>query len=310
MKYTLLLLPAFLFAFVAVDNEGNHRITGVIQTIYNYNINSKENNFSPGKIAFGFDGKINSCFGYRMLVSLNPSSFTFSAFDLYGKIFTPLGEVRIGQFKVPFAMERLIPFPMRDFVKNSLVTGMVQSRDFGIALYGKKNKLVEYNFAIINGEGLNKSEANKAKDIVSRIVFKVSDKVRFGGAVYIGKTGPDSSLAKKERYNLQFELKNKWGTLRSEGVKFFNGDQEGSVFYISGGYSIKMEELLQYIEPVVRFEYYDPDNSVEGNELKRYILGINLYFHGYNMRIQLDYLRDVQQGKKQDFLLCGTQFMF
>ena len=46
MKYMLLLLPAFLFAFVPVDNEGNHRIIGVIQAVYNYDVNTKENNFS------------------------------------------------------------------------------------------------------------------------------------------------------------------------------------------------------------------------------------------------------------------------
>jgi len=50
-------------------------------------------------------------------VSLNYRTFQYTAFNLYGKIFIPLGEIRIGQFKMPFSMERLIPFPKKTLLK-------------------------------------------------------------------------------------------------------------------------------------------------------------------------------------------------
>ena len=310
----LFIVEGFLFAFVPVDESERHRIFGVIQTIYSYDIQNRTNEFSSGKTSVGIDGEINSMFGYRFILALNAKTFNYTAFDLYGKIFTPVGEIRIGQFKIPFAMERLIPFPKRDFVNNSIVTGMVQSRDMGIGFYSKKPKLVEYNFALINGRGTNTPEIDKYKDVIIRIVFKPLGILKLGGALYYGKTETDGLLEvyAKERYNLQMELKKGNFTLRAEYVLFKDMEITGDVFYAQAGYGFTLNRpYLEKIEPMVRYEGYDPDKERKENALTRITLGLNLYIKGYNMRVQLNYMKDKwETGEERSMLYAGTQFMF
>jgi len=285
----------FLIAFSCIFNVGfskEFKTYGVMQTKFSYYLNQElSNEFGLGKTAFGFDGDVWRSFGYRILVALG-RDFKFSAFDVYGRFRLKNIEIRAGQFKPPFSMERLVSFLRRDFIDNAMATGLVPSRDMGIGFFGNFDYF-ESNLAIINGEGLNAVEKNSFKDVIFRFVPKYK-LLRFGGAIYYGKSGEDSLIA-KNRYNLQGEIKISGIFLRAEYVCAQDGDDEMDTYYLSAGYRFKS------IEPALRYE------TADGN--KRFTGGINLYLKGYKLRVQVNYIHEWDDDLSQR--LAGLiQWMF
>jgi hypothetical protein len=287
-------------------------ILGALQVLYDYNFSNNKNSFNSYSTAFGVDGNLSKRVGYRILISLNPESYKFEGFDFYGRFFTPIGEIRIGQFKVPFSMERLIPFPKRDFVENAIATNIVNGRDIGIGLYGEK-KWIEYNVGIFNGEGMNKKDANKAKDIVCRIAFKKSfgENLSFliGGALYSGKSGEDEQLWKKNLLNLQFKGRLNQLTLSSEYVNFKDTGNKGNAFYATLGYEFPIKRYK--LEPLLRYESYASDNLLPDDTIKKITFGINFYLKGHNIRFQFNvssFTLENQENYAKLFTLA--QFLF
>ena len=86
----------------------------------------------------------------------------------------PAFNLELGQFKVPFSYEELMSKLYIDFVERAaVVTSTVNpSRDIGLMAYGQfANKLIQYQFAAMNGAGQNQSDNNSAKDFVGRVVI-------------------------------------------------------------------------------------------------------------------------------------------
>lgn len=264
-------------------------IIGVVQILYNYNFLSGENSWSTYRTSFGLDGEITKWSGYRVLINLNPQTYNFESLDFYGRIVTPVGELRIGQFKVPFSMERLTSFHKRDFVENAIATGLVNGRDIGVAIFGKKD-WIEYNFGIFNGEGMNLNDSDRYKDIVGRILFiksfKLKARIAVGGAFYLGKSRKDNNAINNERYNFQLNTELKNFFLRSEYVGAKDGDMKGHTFYATIGYKLVINRFQ--IEPVARLEFQKPSGSLINETITKITGGINIYLKGYSLRFQVN----------------------
>lgn len=314
-QITLLLFLLFLLSSTAIGEEklhNNYSIFGLLQCIYKYSSESSKtnHNFYLGKNGLGIKGKINKYIGYKVIIYAD-KNYRIAPFDIYGILHIPSGEIRIGQFKQPFSMERLIPMTKRDFANNSVATGLVQSRDFGVGLFGNF-RYAEYNLSVINGTGLNKPEENSRKDCIGRVAFKPISGLKLGGAFYLGKSGPDSNLVKKSRYNLQSEYKSGKIHLMGEYVRTEDGDIKGWDYYLMGGYRFNFQnKYLPELETVLRYEKFDPDKDTPGNRQKLLTAGLNLYFDEYKFRVQLNYIRKMSEGRKYtNEILFAMQFMF
>lgn len=311
LPLSILLITQFL-PYYSLRSFDTPKILGAIQVLYDYNFYSNENSFGSYRTAIGVDGKIIKWAGYRILIKLNPESYKLEGFDLYGRFLTPIGEIRVGQFKVPFSMERLIPFCKRDFVENAITTGLVNGRDIGIGIYGDK-KWVEYNVGIFNGEGMNKKDTNKKKDIVCRVAFKKAFgehiSLLFGGAFYSGKSGEDQNLIKRNLFNLQFKGRLNRFTFSSEYVKFDDSNNSGNAIYSTLCYHFFLHKYK--IEPLIRYEFYGPDNPLPDDVINKITFGTNFYLKGYNLRFQINvsrYILENQENYTKLFIL--SQFVF
>lgn len=94
--------------------------------------------------------------------------------DAYVAI-TPSGafNVQFGQFKVPFSYEGLRSKRYIDFVERSAVvlSTVNPSRDIGLMAYGTlAQQVLEYQLAVMNGSGQNRSDDNSDKHVVGRLV--------------------------------------------------------------------------------------------------------------------------------------------
>jgi phosphate-selective porin OprO/OprP len=104
------------------------------------------------------------------------------------------GQLRIGQFKVPFTWERLQSIKYLDFIGRSAGPRNIArpGRDIGVMVHGRvKDDSIGYQVAVTNGTGPNTSDDNSAKDVSARFVFQpfrdAKDDIR--SDMYMGISG-------------------------------------------------------------------------------------------------------------------------
>jgi len=171
----------------------------------------------------------------------------------------PEFNLQLGQFKVPFSYEALLSKRYIDFVERSaVVTSTVNpSRDIGVMAHGRlAGGTLQYQLALMNGTGQNRSDDNSDKDVIGRLVVAPfadtgPESLRafnFGGAVTWGRealetsTQPDGSMVPKS---------NSISGLTETGFTFFpavprHGDRlrEGAhIAWLDGPYSLSSEYI-------------------------------------------------------------------
>jgi phosphate-selective porin OprO/OprP len=85
--------------------------------------------------------------------------------------YVPYAQVKVGQFKAPFSLERLTSSNHIDFVERSLpVDNLTPDRDLGIMLHGSYLPFgLSYGVGIFNGARANERDTDDHKDVVVRI---------------------------------------------------------------------------------------------------------------------------------------------
>jgi phosphate-selective porin OprO/OprP len=85
------------------------------------------------------------------------------------------GQLRVGQFKVPFSLERLQSSKYLDFVDRAVGPRNMgrPTRDIGVMVHGSFNdELAQYQVAVTSGSGPNTSDENSEKDVSGRFTFQ------------------------------------------------------------------------------------------------------------------------------------------
>ena len=87
--------------------------------------------------------------------------------------YVPYAQFKVGQFKVPFSLERLLSANYMDFVERSLpADNLTPDRDLGIMLHGAYAAYgLSYGLGIFNGTRANEREVDEHKDIAARIAW-------------------------------------------------------------------------------------------------------------------------------------------
>jgi phosphate-selective porin OprO/OprP len=158
--------------------------------------------------------------------------------------YTPLANVQIGQYKVPFSYEALTSKRYIDFVERSAVTlsTVNPSRDIGIMLHGRLGDgLLGYQLAVLNGSGQNRSDTNSAKDLAARFVLAplvtsqnpVLSGLNFGGAVTFGHEPKGKSISGLTPTGFEF--------FRAVDVRGERGRAGGHLAWFYGPYSVTGE---------------------------------------------------------------------
>ncbi len=124
-----------------------------------------------------FSGALGKQFDWRVQVNLAAGTVDLLDVNLDWKI-RPELNLRVGKFKPPTGLERLLATPRAPFVEGSFVTALQPNRDLGIQLFGElfgKNGgqgLVEYQAGLFDGarDGQNNTtDNNNDKDLYVRL---------------------------------------------------------------------------------------------------------------------------------------------
>jgi phosphate-selective porin len=203
----------------------------------------------------------------------------------------------IGQFKLPLGLEGTQANVALDTIERALFMSdrarggaLADLRDTGVQLRGKLGSRFDTFAAVTNGLGevQNDVDRDEGKALLARTVFRPAKWMHFGAS---GAWSTDNGPLRGNRNRLggEFQLQRAAFKLKSELMS-------GNDFGIArvGGYA-HVGLRLRAIEPLFRFDYWDPDVSGENSAAnvteRDYIAGANYYVREHNAKLQFNYVR-------------------
>lgn len=309
--------------------------------------------FYFNRARLGVMGNIPYDFSYYFVTEMAPKQNTENgyaaticdAFITY-KRFAPYVKVSVGQFKSPFGAEQLHGCHKLLTINRSEVVNTLAGpiRDMGIlvsgsvdTLFGENLKdLFGYSFAVLNGTGRNVFDNNVKKDLVARLTIKPLDFLTFGGSYRFGAHPAASETAENDdtRMRMGFDATFNLGNFFVQGEYIFGSNagsyttgggcggplevHEGSVD--QSGFFAQAAYMTPWgIQPVIKYESFDPNIATDYNEFPEaendiqdiITFGANYFFNDWT-RVQLNYLYKSEEGgdKPNDEILLQFQLVF
>ena len=224
--------------------------------------------------------------------------YELEKFEFDYEIMERLLVFRIGKFKYPFGIERLVEAaPLNKLVDRPLPSIRVipgTYSDIGGMFYGfislPNNTKVKYEFAVTNGlEGPDPKDVqqlwdnNSNKALGGRLGYECLPGLEIGGSYSRGKYDEDNKLdidflgvdIQFKRGNL--EVRGEYITGQVEQEEADGGDYLRNGYYLQSSYKYPFHlNYLRYLEGVFRFDSVDPNRDVtDGNEADRIAIGMN-----------------------------------
>lgn len=250
--------------------------------------------------------------------------------------------VRIGQFKNGLTLENpLSPTSMEaiDVYAEGVtylsgcgsdpLMGVQYGRDLGLALFGETNNAkLHYELEVMNGQGINKKDGNRFKDVIARIEYRP---VKGLNLVATGQIGQGHAVAsspyavlkakgdtirngynyKRNRWTVGFEYKSKSFNVHGEYLEGYDGITVSRGAYLTGSVPLGMPEL----EFVGSYDYFNYNTSA-GMDQHKAIAGLQYWFYK-KCRVQLQYvyksayaLGNQFFNKNSHALMCQLQVRF
>jgi hypothetical protein len=297
------------------------QLGGYIQTRYQANDEpGKIDGFDLRRARFDVRSNISPYWGYRLQADFAGTSAKL--IDAYAELkWNDYLNFTIGQTFIPFSFENLHSNTKLEFIDRSQVVEALVARgkdvignhnglDLGIQVGGTLVKLagkplIDYKIGLFNGNGINTSDNNESKDVVSRILIHPVAGLDLGGSWYSGYYTFGTPAKSRARKRLGLELNYELNRFFVRG-EFITGsdaatDREG--YYAQAGFYL----LPQKLQLLAKYDAYDPDKAKDENTSAWYILGVNYYFHP-NVRIQANYTFKEEQGTSINNNLASVQF--
>jgi len=276
------------------------KFSGYVQAGYQYS--DQASTFFLKRVRLSLTGDIVPKLDYRIQFEFCKPQLV-DAFIQY-RPFNSLN-IKLGQYKVPFSIENTDYSPAKfEFIDYPLVLQRLMGfsdicgisasgRELGAMLYGGFFKrdgynVLNYDFGVFNGEGINTRDKNKSKDIAARITVKPVAGLQISGSYYWGEYG--ASCLKRERYAVGACYDRGPVVVRGEWMGGVTGvpdalrDLDSDGWYVMAGYRVRPN-----LAPLVRFENFTRDTSDRSaNRQNNYTAGL-LWVPVKHLRCQLNY---------------------
>ncbi len=283
--------------------------------------------FFFNRARLGVMGNIPYDFSYYFIVEYAPKAGfgICDAFVSYNR-FAPYAVASMGQFKAPFGAEQLQGCHKLYTIDRSDVTNDLAGpiRDMGVMISGgtgdalkfgedSPKNVIGYQLAWMNGEGRDVLDddyeftklTDNLKTFVGRLTLTPIKEFTIGASYKRGKHLPVAEGVTENDTRTRFGIDATFNYANFVvQTEFIQGEDKGS--YTTGGgcggdlqthvgskqrngyYLTALYKTKWNIEPVVKFESYDLDTSVDNNKVMRWTTGINYFFNEWT-RLQINY---------------------
>ncbi len=312
-------------------------LNGYSQVRYQYYLDDKmPSNFDIRNARLILRGTVLKNFAYNFQCDFAPPTVRLmDATAAY--TFNNYLKITAGQQKVPLSYESLrtdydihsvsrsqvveaLTARSKDVIATAGSTTAVNNngRDIGVVLSGfisnlnTQFKYLEYSAGVFNGNGINKTDADKKKDIGARLVGHPLKNLGIGASIYQGMAtyGGDITTPKG---------RNRWGVDASyedgkriyAAAEFLQGTDSATT---KKGYYALLEGYIlpKKFSALVKYDVYDPNTDKDNDANSVYSFALNYYWSQFT-KIQLQYdLRhedgaDVEQ-KKNDLITVQHRY--
>jgi hypothetical protein len=295
-----------------------------------------------GNIPYDFSYYFVTEFSPRVNQQFSNAATICDAFITY-KRFAPYFKVSVGQFKTQISAEQLHACHKLLTINRSKPVEKIAGpiRDMGIMFSGTTDTLLGvkdlfgYTLGIMNGTGRNLFDNNLQKDFTARLTIKPLDFLTIGGNYRYGKQlieqegsapleGSRSTIGVDLTFNYgNFFIQGEYLMANNEGTITTGGGCSGDPVQIieakdDNGFYLQAAYMTPWrLQPVVKFETYDPDIDAEatGNLYVENIMtfGLNYFFNDWT-RVQLNYLYKAEENGSVEYpndeLLLQFQLVF
>ena len=221
--------------------------------------------------------------------------------------------VTAGQSLLPLCLEQMTSGSATDTIERAMISNSLPHRDIGVKVHGSAmDGILGYGVAIVNGNGINTTDDNDKKDIIGRIQvqpFLGSEGpmagLLFAGAYQTGEqpwivstvdaTGAsiDTDMGDDKRTRYLGTLVWKYDGFKVQ-AEYAQAELEDSGvtsdgYYVLCTYDFPIDNMI--VEPVVKYEDFDPNDDVTDDETTVITIGANLHFNGVKhlTKLQVNY---------------------
>ncbi len=302
------------------------KFSGFVQGMYLANFDEDfkltDNTFRMRRVRLSAEGTLFKGLTYKIQGDFVNSPFLVDAFLKY-KLCKEFA-IQVGQFKTPFSIESPInPVSLEIFDYGEGIQSLVGysdvcgvgglGRDIGIMATGdlfyiksKGYSVVNYSIGVFNGNGpvnFKKNEKgldnNNRKDIVGRLEVHPGLKaLTLSGSYYYGKyTKDDNVNCTRNRWAAGAQYNDGNLVIRGEYISGTTGvaptviPEDLGYFNSNGYYGVigyNFQAGEQKIMPVLRYDHFTKDASIEKGGTNWYTVGIN-YWPLKSVNFKLDY---------------------
>lgn len=229
----------------------------------------------------------------------------------------PEASLRLGQFKTPFGWEQLMSDTTNPFIERSLPNDrLTVSRQIGAMLFGSAaEKRVEYSAGVFNGNGVNTSNNDTDDFMLAARLAATVWQGRFHDQAARWSVGVnafgDEAATRRTGWGLDTQLQLHPLTLRAEWLANSLDPAGGAGTDADGWSLVATWSLGDTWLLTARYETYDPNTAVSGNETDTLTFGLNRFILRQDIAVSLDYLAgDARFGGGDDRLLGRLQVVF
>ena len=251
--------------------------------------------------------------------------------------------VRLGQFKHSYSMENPLSPTMLELIDvysqavlylagegPDPLNGVNYGRDMGAMIYGDlANNLLHYEFAVMNGQGINRRDGNNNKDLIAKLEVRPVAGLRVVASAQKGKGhavgeatwNPGVKIGDnytRDRYSVGAELKTgqyapgQYKEARPVSIRAeWLGGKDGDVGS-RGGYATVCVPIQNGIDVIASAETYDRNTTIDGWNQTNLTAGLQYWFYK-KCRLQLQYTRCLcgdMIGKDYNWLQSQIQVAF
>lgn len=280
------------------------RVSGYLQMGYEW-ADDGTSTFFIKRARMSLSGNLLKTLDYKIQADFYGTAKLLDAYFRYIP-YRQLG-AQFGEFKIPFAIENteyppfgseLIDYPValiRLMGYNDISGINATGRGLGGQLFGGffqrgKRTILNYNLAVLNGEGINTKDRNKSKDVVARVMIRPLDGLIVAASGYWGEYS--ARYLKRNRYS--FGVCYDWNrmVLRSEYTFGTTGlvGKDGRITDLDSGgwYALAGWRITPSWMPVVRYDTYRENVDMSSTRQTNYTVGVLWQPYKF-FRCQLNY---------------------
>lgn len=305
-------------------------LAGYAQVGYTYEDDGDKlsNTFDIKRVIFMARGKITDKWSCYFMYSFANTGKILEAYTEYQ--FLPQLTARIGQFKTMYTIENPMSPCFVELINcysqsvnylagingSDPLYGSTGGRDMGILIYGDLfDKLVNYNLALMNGQGINLKDKNNQKDIVGSLMVNPLKWLSVGGSFIKGKgcavatstLNPDIATGEsytRNRWSAGATIQTKPLSLRAEYLAGKDGHVKSDGYYATASLHV-----LPKFDIVASYDYLNK-NKAMADKQSNYVAGVQWWFYP-KCRIQAQYTYcNPDKGEHTNLLQAQLQVRF